>query len=34
MRRNSVLEYGMMVDWIELEKRLEDAGFFEPLINN
>jgi hypothetical protein len=34
MRRNIALEYGMMVDWIELEKRLEDAGFFEPIINN
>jgi hypothetical protein len=29
MRRNSVLESGMMVDWIELEKILEEAGLFE-----
>jgi hypothetical protein len=29
MRRNSVLESGMMVDWIELEKILEVAGLFE-----
>lgn len=34
MRRNIALEYGMMVDWIELEKRLEDAGFFESIIIN
>jgi hypothetical protein len=26
MRRNIVLEHGMMVDWIELEKKLEEAG--------
>jgi hypothetical protein len=26
MRRNIVLESGMMVDWIELEKKLEEAG--------
>ena len=24
MRRNIVLEHGMMVDWVELEKKLED----------
>ena len=29
MRRNIVLEHGMMVDWVELEKILEEAGFFE-----
>ena len=29
MRRNSVLESGMMVNWIELEKILEVAGLFE-----
>jgi hypothetical protein len=34
MRRNIALEYGMMVDWIELEKKLEEAGFFESIINN
>ncbi len=26
MRRNIVLEHGMMVDWVELEKKLEEAG--------
>ena len=26
MRRNIVLEHGMMVDWIELEKKLEEVG--------
>ena len=31
MRRNIALEYGMMVDWIELEKKLEEAGFFESV---
>jgi hypothetical protein len=34
MRRNIALEFGMMVDWIELENRLEEAGFFESIINN
>lgn len=34
MRRNIALEYGMMVDWIELEKRLEEAGFFESIVQN
>ena len=34
MRRNIALEYGIMVDWIELEKKLEEAGFFESIINN
>jgi len=29
MRRNIVLEFGMMVDWIALEKILEEAGLFE-----
>jgi len=29
MRRNIVLELGMMVDWIALEKILEEAGLFE-----
>jgi hypothetical protein len=29
MRRNSVLEHGMMVDWVALEKILEETGFFE-----
>jgi hypothetical protein len=29
MRRNIVLESGRMVDWIELEKILEEAGIFE-----
>jgi hypothetical protein len=29
MRRNIVLESGMMVDWMALEKILEDAGLFE-----
>lgn len=31
MRRNIVLENGMMVDWVELEKKLEEAGIFESL---
>ena len=26
MRRNIVLEHGMMVDWVELEKKLEEVG--------
>ena len=26
MKRNIVLEHGMMVDWIELEKKLEEVG--------
>ncbi len=26
MRRNIVLEHGMMVDWVELEKKLEEGG--------
>lgn len=34
MRRNIVLEHGMMVDWIELEKILEEAGFFESAQEN
>ena len=34
MRRNIVLESGMMVDWIELEKILEEAGFFESAQEN
>ena len=34
MRRNIALEYGMMVDWIELEKRLEEAGLFESIVQN
>jgi hypothetical protein len=29
MRRNIVLEHGMMVDWVGLEKILEVAGIFE-----
>jgi hypothetical protein len=29
MRRNIVLEFGMMVDWIALEKILEEAELFE-----
>ena len=29
MRRNIVLEYGMMVDWVELEKKLEEAGIIQ-----
>ena len=29
LRRNIVLEFGMMVDWIALEKILEEAGLFE-----
>ena len=29
MRRNITLEYGMMVDWLTLEKKLEEAGFFD-----
>jgi hypothetical protein len=29
MRRNIVLEHGMMVDWMALEKILEEAGLFE-----
>ncbi|MFM1947734.1 MAG: hypothetical protein RL207_2017 [Bacteroidota bacterium] len=28
MRRNIALEHGMMVDWLELERKLEEAGFF------
>lgn len=31
LRRNIALEYGMMVDWMELEKMLEEAGLFETL---
>lgn len=34
MRRNITLEYGMMVDWIELEKKLEEARFFESTESN
>jgi hypothetical protein len=26
MRRNKVLEYGFMVDWVELERLLINAG--------
>ena len=33
MRRNIVLEHGMMVDWVELEKKLEEAGIFESVGN-
>ena len=29
MRRNIVLEYGMMVDWVELEKKLEEAEIIQ-----
>ena len=29
IRRNVTLEHGMMVDWVELEKKLEEAGYFE-----
>jgi hypothetical protein len=29
MRRNIVLEHGMMVDWVELEKKLEEAGIIQ-----
>ncbi|MFZ9587176.1 MAG: hypothetical protein ACO29U_06210 [Crocinitomicaceae bacterium] len=28
MRRNQVLEYGMMVDWVTLEKKLDQYGIF------
>jgi hypothetical protein len=28
MRRNKVLEYGLMVDWVELERLLIGAGIF------
>jgi hypothetical protein len=31
MRRNIVLEHGMMVDWVQLEEKLEEAGIFESL---
>lgn len=31
MRRNIVLEHGMMVDWLELERKLEEAGFFASI---
>lgn len=30
-RRNIVLEHGMMVDWLELERKLEEAGFFASI---
>ena len=33
MRRNIVLEHGMMVDWIELEKKLEEAGIIHNEIH-
>ena len=32
MRRNKALEYGMMVDWKELEIKLDEAGFFESTL--
>ena len=32
MRRNITTEYGMMVDWKELEIQLDEAGFFESII--
>lgn len=31
MRRNIALEHGMMVDWLELERKLEEAGFFASI---
>jgi phage tail sheath gpL-like len=34
MRRNIVLEHGMMVDWVELEKKLEEAGILESAERN
>jgi len=34
MRRNIVLEHSMMVDWVELEKILEETGFFESIQEN
>jgi len=34
MRRNVVLEHGMMVDWVELEKKLEEAGILESAERN
>jgi hypothetical protein len=32
MRRNITTEYGMMVDWKELEIKLDEAGFFETTL--
>lgn len=29
MRRNIVLEHGLMVDWVDLEKKLEEAGIIQ-----
>jgi hypothetical protein len=34
MRRNIVLEHGMMVDWVELEKKMEEAGILESAERN
>jgi hypothetical protein len=34
MRRNIVLEHGMMVDWVELEKKLEEGGILESTESN
>ena len=34
MRRNIVLEHGMMVDWLELEKKLEEVGILESTESN
>ena len=34
MRRNIVLEHGMMVDWVELEKKLEEVGILESTESN
>ena len=33
LRRNIVFEHGMMVDWVELEKKLEEGGIFESVGN-
>ena len=33
MRRNIVLEHGMMVDWVELEKKLEEGGIIDNEIH-